>query len=197
MKSNKALLPVAGGRFIEVIYRQMSALFAEVLLITNTPESYGFLPCRMVPDQFPGRGPLAGIHAGLQQSTNSRIMVVACDMPYLHEGLIRYIATGPSHADVIIPESANGLEPLHALYRRSCLPEIEATLLAGQKRIVSFFPGVAVQRIPRAEVADYDPDFKGFQNINTPEDYFRLRQERSAVDCAMDLYAPELRRAQG
>lgn len=187
MQSNKALLPAVGGRFIEVIYRQMQALFTEVILVTNTPEQYPFIPCRMVADQFPGRGPLAGIHAGLLQSAHPRIMVVACDMPYLNAGTIRHLCTQPINAEVIIPESNNGLEPLHALYATSCLPAIEAALVAGKKRIISFFDEVAVHRVNVAEIADLDPDGTGFWNINTPEDYYRLRQGKERVGAEENL----------
>ena len=91
MKSNKALLPYSGELFIERIYRQLSEVFPEVILVTNAPEQYRFLPCRMVPDEFPGMGSLAGIHAGLKQSRTEHIFVVACDMPYLNSDLIRLI----------------------------------------------------------------------------------------------------------
>ncbi|HEX2770080.1 MAG TPA: formate dehydrogenase accessory sulfurtransferase FdhD, partial [Geobacteraceae bacterium] len=64
MGSNKALLPYKGGRFIEAIHRQLSEIFEEVLLVTNNPEQYEFLPCRKVADLFPGAGALAGIHSG-------------------------------------------------------------------------------------------------------------------------------------
>jgi FdhD protein len=180
MKSNKALLPVSGGRFIEVIHRQMRALFSEVLLVTNTPEQYAFLGSPMVPDRFPGQGPLAGIHAALLAARTPRIMVVACDMPHLNEPLIRHLATLPTLADVVIPESEHGLEPLHALYATSCLPAIASTLTAGRKRIVSFFDDVQVARVPFAEITAIDPAGQGFLNINTPEEYFQLRQ-RGAV----------------
>ena len=190
MRSNKALLPVVGGRFIEVIHRQMRALFQNVMLVTNTPEQYAFLGSPMVADRFPGRGPLAGIHAALQQSPTSRIMVVACDMPYLNEALIRHLATLSSTADVVIPESDSGLEPLHALYATSCLPAIEAALSTGRKRIVSFFDDVQVEQVPLAEVAAIDPAGRGFWNINTPEDYYRMRQDRSDEPETMELPLP-------
>ncbi|MDU0460806.1 MAG: NTP transferase domain-containing protein, partial [Geobacteraceae bacterium] len=44
MGSNKALLPFQGGRFIEAIYRRFSEMFPEVLLVTNNPGQYAFLP---------------------------------------------------------------------------------------------------------------------------------------------------------
>jgi FdhD protein len=185
MGSNKALLPYKGGRFIEAIYRQLAELFPEVLVVTNTPESYEFLPCSKVPDIYPGMGALAGIHAGLYHSSHSAAFVVACDMPYLNTGLIRYLADMADPAGVLIPESPVGLEPLHAIYGKGCIPAIEAALGAGQRRIVSFFGQSLVHRVDVDQVAFFDPEFASFRNINSPTDYYQLRDgERSPAQPA-------------
>lgn len=177
MGSNKALLPYRGGRFIEAIHRQLAEIFPEVLLVTNTPEQYQFLPCRKVADLIPGMGPLAGIHSGLYHSTSRYVFAVACDMPYLNEELVKYLAARAAGNDVVIPESDKGVEPLHAVYGREALDAIEDALVAGHQRIVSFFDRVRVAKVAREEVALFDPEFRAFRNINTPEEYFRFRED--------------------
>jgi molybdopterin-guanine dinucleotide biosynthesis protein A len=181
MGSNKALLPYRGGRFIESIHRQLAGLFAELLLVTNTPEQYAFLGCRMVPDLHPGLGALAGLHAGLYHSRTPHIFAVACDMPCLNDTLIRALLARRQQADVVIPESADGLEPLHAVYARDCLAPMEAALASGKRRVVSFFPRVRVHTFTRDHVATIDPDFSSFSNINTPADYFELRKNENGA----------------
>lgn len=175
MQSNKALLPYQGGRFIEAIHRLLRSIFAEVILVTNNPEQYDFLPCRKVPDLYEGMGVLAGIHSGLYHSSNPAIFAVACDMPYLTESLIRHMASRADAGGVLIPESPGGLEPLHAVYGKGCLAAIEATLLSGQRKIVSFFDRTNVSKINVELVAYFDPEFVSFININTPRDYYDLR----------------------
>jgi FdhD protein len=177
MKSNKALLPYSGELFIERIYRQLSALFSEVILVTNTPEYYRFLPCRMVPDEFPGMGSLAGIHAGLKQSKTEYVFVVACDMPYLNSELIRLMVSRAQGCDVVLPESDSGLEPLHAVYAKSCLPAMEEALKSGTRKIIDCFDWSEVSVLSKEEIAALDPGFQSFRNINTPEEYFRFREE--------------------
>ena len=164
MGGNKALLPYRGGRFIEAIHRLLIDIFPEVILVTNNPEQYTFLPCRKVPDLFEGMGVLAGIHSGLHHSSSPAIFAVACDMPYLVEGLIRHMASRADAGGVLIPESPSGLEPLHAVYGKGCLAAIEATLLSGQRRIVSFFDRINVSRMNVEQVACYDPSFVSFLN---------------------------------
>jgi len=175
MGSNKALLPYRGGRFVEAIHRQMAEIFAELLMVTNCPQQFEFISCRKAPDIYAGMGVLAGIHSGLYHSSNPAIFVVACDMPYLAEGLIRHLAGLADAGGVVIPESPGGLEPLHAVYGKGCLPQIEASLQSGQRKIVSFFDRINVSRMNQDQVALFDPDFKSFININTPGDYFELR----------------------
>jgi FdhD protein len=177
MGSNKALLPFQGGLFIEAIYRHTERLFNEVLLVTNAPEQYPFLPCRKVADRFKGMGPLAGIHAGLMEASNPRVLAVACDMPYISEKIIRFLVELDWKADVIIPRSKDGLEPLHALYGKRCLPAMEYMLASGQKRIISFFDRVTVREVGQEKIPGFEPHFSAFWNVNTPEDYYRLREE--------------------
>ena len=191
MQSNKALLPYRGGRFIEAIHRLLHGIFPEVLLVTNNPEQYEFLPCRKVPDLYEGMGVLAGIHSGLYHSSNQAIFAVACDMPYLMESLIRHMASRADASGVLIPESPSGLEPLHAVYGKGCLAAIEATLLSGQRRIVSFFDRTNVNKINVEQVAYFDPEFVSFININTPRDYYDLRDRERGAEAHLDEYVPE------
>lgn len=177
MKSNKALLPYSGELFIERIYRQLAARFQEVILVTNTPELYSFLPCRTVHDVYPGMGSLAGIHAGLTHSKTPYIFAVACDMPYLNDALVRDLVARANDSYAVIPESDSGLEPLHAVYGKGCLASMEKALSEGNRKITDSLDWERVVVVKKEEVAVFDPDFLSFRNINTPEEYFRFREE--------------------
>ena len=191
MGSNKALLPHKGGRFIESIYRELSEIFPEVILVTNTPEQYQFLPCRKVPDIFKAMGALAGIHAGLAQSSTPAVFTVACDMPHLDPGLIRHIASRGAGCDMVLPRSENGYEPLHALYNKGSLPAMESCLEKGERRIISILPHLRVREIDAAEVAGFDPAFDSFSNINTPQEYYELRNSDKMKSVAGETAAPD------
>ncbi|HXV22254.1 MAG TPA: formate dehydrogenase accessory sulfurtransferase FdhD [Desulfuromonadales bacterium] len=175
MGSDKSLLPLDGGRFIDHAYRTLAALFDEVLIVTNSPDLYAGLPCRKVPDLYPLKGSLAGIHSALSHARTGKIFVVACDMPFLSAEVIRRLCARDAAADVVIPRSERGVEPLHALYDTRCLPAVEELLDAGEKKIVRFFPRVRVCEVPPAAFADCDPEGRSFRNINTPQEYFALR----------------------
>lgn len=176
MGRNKALLEVNGERMVETAYRRMAELFDEVLLVTNTPEIYEFIPCRKIGDIYPGMGPLGGIHAALSSCSAARAFVTACDMPGLNPQLIRELSSMPGGVDVVIPETPGGLEPLHAVYAKSCLPKMERMLMSGERRILSFFDLAQVRLVPRGKIAVLDPEFASFRNVNTPEDYHEVKR---------------------
>jgi len=175
MGSDKSLLPLTGARFIDHVYRCMADLFNEVIIVTNSPGLYNEIPCRKVSDIYYAQGSLAGLHSGLLHAKSEKIFVVACDMPFIMPAVVREICAHADQGDLVIPYSSNGHEPLHALYTKRCLPAMEQVLDAGLKRIVAFFDMVKPVEVSAETIRLHDPEEKSFQNINTPEDYFRLR----------------------
>jgi molybdopterin-guanine dinucleotide biosynthesis protein A len=190
MRSNKALLPVGEELFIERIYRQLSVVFHKVILVTNNPELYRFLPCHTVPDVFPGMGSLAGVHAGLLGSETPYVFATACDMPYLNISLIRLLVAGIDGQQLIIPESNEGWEPLHAVYGKRALPVMETALRGGDRKLVRCCRRLQAKVISRDTVARIDAKFLSFININTPEDYFRFREDMKGSRGGESLPAP-------
>lgn len=180
MGSDKSLLALDGERFIERSYQLMASLFEEVLIVTNSPELYADIPCRKVADIYRGKGALAGIHAGLHHASQPQIFVVACDMPFLQPELIRHLCDATEQVDVHIPRTAAGLEPLHSCYRKTCLAAMEEVLAIDGRRIIDFFPAVRVAELPFESCLQFDPAGLSFHNINTPQDYFTLRETSQA-----------------
>lgn len=180
MGSNKALLPQNGSRFIEGIYQTLDELFEEVIVVTGSPEQYDFLPCRKVPDLYPGKGVLAGIHSGLEHSKTPAIFTVACDMPHLNTDLIRHLCSLSDGVDMVISSTERGFEPLHALYSKGCLPALEELLQSeANRRVIALLSRVQAREVLPEEIEPFDPDFSSFDNINTPEDYYRMRNGRN------------------
>ncbi len=176
MGSNKALLPYRGGTFIEFIHRRMAAIFRDVIVVTNTPDAYEFMPCPRVADVIPGLGGLSGIHAALRHAGAEHVFVVACDMPSVSGELVRWMVALRDGCDAVIPESAGGLEPLCAVYGKGALPAIEEELRSGRGKVVSILPRIRVKTLSRDEISRIDPGFLSFRNVNTPGDYYALRE---------------------
>ena len=185
MGQNKALMPFLGRPLIQRVVERLAPIANEVILTTNQPEEYRFLGLSLYPDLKPGRGALGGLFTALSSATGETVAVVACDMPFASASLIeaanRLLAQ--EDADVVIPDSGGGLEPMHAVYRReTCLPEIEAAIEADQWKLISWFPQVKVRILPPDEVKRYDPSGLAFWNLNTPEEFTEAEQRAKQED---------------
>ncbi|QEM67039.1 molybdenum cofactor guanylyltransferase [Geobacter sp. FeAm09] len=171
MGRNKALLTLDGMPLIEKIHRTMAQLFRDVVLVTNTPEVYAFLPCRTVADVYPGFGSIAGLHAGLAASSDEWIFVTACDAPFINPEVIRMMAAvSPGH-DAVVPISEGGKEPLHALYGRRCLAEVEHLIRQGDRKLLILLDRVRTRYVTSEELASIPGAERSFCNVNTPDEY--------------------------
>lgn len=173
--SPKALLPFGGRPLIEHIAETLRSSLSDCLVVTNTPDLYASLGLPMVGDVFPEGGSLGGIYSGLRAAPGDAALCVACDMPFLSDRLVAYLAGRAAEADVVIPDADGDLQPLHAVYGKACLPAMERRLRAGQLKVVGFFDEVRVVRVPEDDIERFVDPSVAFMNLNTPEDLARAR----------------------
>jgi molybdopterin-guanine dinucleotide biosynthesis protein A len=169
---DKGLAIVQGVPLAVRVLRVLAPLFEEMILVTNQPERYRPLADSAIiaGDLFPGRGPLAGIHAGLARTGKEAAFCLACDMPYLCSDFIRRQAEVYLERDceVLLPRVGGEIEPLHAIYRKSLLGPIEGILTDGQ--------GYSIRRLfklARTEYLDLEASpevLRMFTNVNQPGD---------------------------
>lgn len=173
---NKALALYNSRPIITRVAEVLSEIFTETLLVTNSPEEYTFLGWPMTGDRVRDSGPLAGIQAALSHIRSERAFIVACDMPQLDGEIIRRLCRHPGEWDVILPLSASGHEPLHAVYRRDILPKVDHALAQGEKRIGKLLEQLRVEALSPALLGLNDPDEarRIFTNINYQQDLRKL-----------------------
>jgi molybdopterin-guanine dinucleotide biosynthesis protein A len=169
----KALLPFRGKKLVARVHEHVAAVFEEVVLVTNTPGLFSFLPCRTIRDRVPGKGPLSGVDAALRGAQTAFVFVSGCDMPFLSEDLLRLLAGRAQECDLVLPYGPAGPEPLCAVYGKSILPRIEEALTSEAFDLAGLARAVRTRIVPPGEVASVDPGFRSFRNINTPDDYLR------------------------
>jgi molybdenum cofactor guanylyltransferase len=188
MGRDKLWLPLGedGVSLIQRVVARVLPLAEELLFSANASERFEALAshlrgqgvsAQVVPDLYPGAGPLAGLHAGLNAARCDTLLAVAGDMPFVNPALVAYLVDLLPGFDVVIPELSHPRtgepvkEPLHALYRRSCLGAAAARLAAGDRPMLSFLADVRVRVVPPDEIRRFDPDLRSFFNVNTPEDW--------------------------
>ncbi len=167
---NKALAELSSQRMIDRVIFSLQEYFSKLILVTNSPDDYQGLQLDIVSDLIPGKGPLSGIHAGLAASPHNLNFVTCCDMPFISGELGAYlIRQSKPEFDAIVPFVGGYAEPLAAVYRRTCLPFVESSLLSGQRKATSFYNQIRVRYVNGEELAAFGGD-ACFFNINTMED---------------------------
>ena len=91
MGREKPLQVVGGVSLIERVRAAVSHCVDEIVLVTNRSDLYAFLGLPMIPDTYPDRGPLGGLHAALEHIRAPAALVVATDYPFLEPGALRRI----------------------------------------------------------------------------------------------------------
>jgi molybdopterin-guanine dinucleotide biosynthesis protein A len=167
---NKALVKMNDIPLIERVIGVMRPLFENLIIITNTPHEYHYLQLPMYEDLISGLGPVGGVYTGLEAMSNESGFFVACDMPFLQRDLIRYMVEIKGDFDAVVPRVDWKIEPLHAIYARSCLPAIKKLIDEGSYQIIRFFDKLKVRYVEKEEIRSFDSRLRSFLNVNSPKE---------------------------
>lgn len=175
---DKSLLELAGQPLVERVVTRLAPLSDDLVVVADHPARYQSLdmPVRFVTDQVRGMGSLMGIYSGLGVAHHRQALVVACDMPFLNVALLRYMIPLADGYDVVVPRLDSMLEPLHAIYGKTCLPHMAQLLERRERRIVAFFGEVQVRYVEDDEIDRFDPEHLSFINVNLPEDWLHVQR---------------------
>lgn len=162
---------IGGTTVFERITGVITGIFDEIVIVTNNPEEFSSYPqYRITSDIFPGLGPVAGIHSGLLSCSGDAAFVFAGDMPFLDIKLISDMISDfeGNSADIIVPQIGTNIEPLHAIYRKDLVNDLEEFIVKGKSRAIRDF--IFMQNYSTFTVEDTPGNRKAFTNINSPQD---------------------------
>ncbi len=180
--TEKALLEVKGKSILE---RQLESLFQvvdEVILsfrdiaqkerFRPVLEKFSSYKVHFCFDTLVNAGPLEGIRGGLLQSRSEYSFVCAGDMPFIDSRVVDFLFEKAIGHNAVLPKWEDGkFEPLHAVYSKKIITEIEKALEKGKHSVLTpVFETPDVVFIEISEIRKIDPDLKTFANINTAED---------------------------
>jgi molybdopterin-guanine dinucleotide biosynthesis protein A len=174
MGQDKALMPFLGKSLIERVIERVTPIADQTLITTNLPAGFRYLGLELVPDEIPGRGALGGLYTALKAARHPMVAVVACDMPFVNPDILANAQQllSDKNIDAVIPQTEHGLEPLHAVYRRStCIMAVKNAIDADQWRMIAWHAQVKIHKISAPEIQQLDPQGLAFWNVNTPEEF--------------------------
>jgi molybdopterin-guanine dinucleotide biosynthesis protein A len=171
---NKAWLTVGEKSLFQWVLYGISFLKGEVIIVTSGKESFPGLSAyprhKIVSDIYTGRGPLGGIFTGLTVSKSLYNLVVACDMPFLNQALLTYMIQLADGFDVVIPRLDDMVEPLHAVYSKSCLAPMEHMIKQGNLSVNQLLSLITARYVEADEIDRFDAKHLSFFNVNTKAD---------------------------
>ena len=175
--ADKAQLAVGRARIIDRQLAALSAVSDDIRIVCNDPERYATLGVRVIPDAIRDAGPLGGIYSALLDARHDRVLVLACDLPFVTAGLLGRLieeSTDAGDVDAVVPRSARGLEPLCALYARRCAAAARDRIERGALHAAGLLEAVRTRILEPESLARYDEGAL-FENVNTPHDHERAR----------------------
>ena len=170
---DKRFVELQGRTLFERSLSVLESLFPEILVVVAEPHpQLAGLQHRLVTDLIPDCATLGGLYTGLSYATHPRIFAVACDMPFLDPRVVQQMAALSQQADIVMARLANGLQPMHATYSKSCLPFLEHMAKGGKLKVQDLLEaeGLTIRLLGEEELRPLDSQFLSFFNVNTSAD---------------------------
>lgn len=173
MGMDKRHLSVHGKPLLDRVTSVLLEFFPEVLLVLAEEDiSRQDDRIRIVTDLIPDCAAVGGLYTGLYHSRYPRVFVVACDMPFINPAVIELFLQKIDATDIVMAQLVTGLQPLHGLYSKQCLPILKEMIDARDLRLqnIAGKQGLTVYRVSEAEIKRLDPQLLSFLNLNSPAD---------------------------
>lgn len=175
MGKDKAFLQIAGNTLFEQVLAVFKESFDRILLAGDRAERFAGYALPVFPDIYPGSA-LGGLYTGLWHAETEHIFVSSCDLPFPSREILLFLCSHREGFDAVVPDTVHGFEPLFALYAKTCLGPMKGLLESGNRCIYDFYPQVRVRYVQDREIAHLNRDGRAFMNVNTPEEFEKIRK---------------------
>lgn len=151
--------------------------------IVSSSAAYNDSGIPILRDAWPGKGPLGGIVTAIRETRSHSneaawSLIVSCDMPFLSREWLGFLCQRAleSDAQVVAPESGNGLEPLCACWRSDGLETLQSAFDEGVRKVTQGMKRLRMEVLDERAWKRFDNDGRLFWNMNTPEDYAEAKR---------------------
>jgi Molybdopterin-guanine dinucleotide biosynthesis protein A len=176
MGQKKGSLLFRGKPFIEIIFDKLSDIGISEIMISGYEHNYN--GSIYVEDKYRGKGPLAGIHAGLYRSGYEHMLVITEDAPFVPSNYIeQLIEIHKRGLSPVTAASCEGrLQQLLGIYDKSLAPICETILEGDRPTVMSLIDKVGCQTVP------FNGDEILIRGCNTPEEYEEMIQKNNKIE---------------
>ncbi len=175
--SNKSFHEIGGRPMIRIVADILLTIFDEVIVAGGDKSRLDQFGLNVFSDRVPNRGVLGGIHNGLIHTEEDSIFFCGCDMPLLNTDVIRAVLQNVGAEDALVPVVDDKRQPLHAVYSRSILPNVERLLCCEGYFLPDLWQYVKVKFLDEAAFAkidNYHLSFISFNDLSTVDKHRHL-----------------------
>ncbi|MGE3152693.1 MAG: molybdenum cofactor guanylyltransferase [Nitrospiraceae bacterium] len=179
MGEDKRFIKIGEQTLFDRVVDCVESLFEEVIIsVASEPNGLPTRGHRVVADAMPNCATLGGVYSSLEASIRDWIFAVACDMPLVNLSVIRRLADARDDVDFVMARVKSRLQPMHAFYRKTCLPVLAEMARGGDFRLQGLVSNQMLQGLvlTDSEVIQSAEEALSFLNVNTPTDLALARE---------------------
>lgn len=171
MGADKAFLRSGDELMVERQLRCLREAGAGELLISGREGvDYSCFSGKLVYDEHPGAGPLAGIAAVLKAASHSPVLVLAVDMPAMTPTMLEKIVSQCEDGMGCVPAEQNRFQPLAAAYPKALSGTAERLLIERKYSMLGFVTEAMAEGLVQPWLLE-DSELPCFINWNEPSDW--------------------------
>ncbi|MDH3687022.1 MAG: molybdenum cofactor guanylyltransferase [Myxococcales bacterium] len=177
----KAWLPWRGHPMITHVVGVLGQVTDDIVVVTSESLDLPPLPARVVRDDLPGHGPLAGLAVGLADARQGLSFVTSTDAPFLTPGFATAVlAPGVAAA----PVADGHVQTLAAAYpSERGAAQARRLLEAGKRRPLDLLETLDYQQLPIESL----PDGRSLDGFNTPSEYLAAVCAEGAASATVEF----------
>ncbi|HEI9813046.1 molybdenum cofactor guanylyltransferase MobA [Serratia marcescens] len=171
---DKGLVSIGGIALYQHILARLRPQVASIVISANRNQAcYQASGLPVIGDLTPDfAGPLAGMLAGLKQSSSEWVAFVPCDVPDFPTDLVAQLWRQKDAAPAAFASDGERDHPTLALLHTQLAPQLADYLARGERKLMLFLHQIGAQRVV------FSGQQTAFHNLNTPEDCLHWQQTR-------------------
>jgi molybdenum cofactor guanylyltransferase len=169
---DKGLIEYKHNPIIEHVINAVAPQVDNIMINANrSEETYANYGYPIINDELSGfQGPLAGFSTAMQHATNSYVLTLPCDGPFISADYVERMAAVfvDTPAELAVAHDGHRMQPVHALLPTALLGSLRRFLDTGERKIDRWYLKHTVALVDFSDSSDI------FQNINTLEELHAL-----------------------
>ncbi len=169
MGTDKKQLHYGSRTFLEHAVETLRPFCSEIIISVQNPLETVPEGTRAVHDRFPGKGPLAGLHAALAEINETHALVIPVDMPLIHPDMLHALVKNTVPGKITVFEMHGKIQAFPGIYPVRILSVVEKMLRENRLKFMNIFEQTPAKIIDGTGFEPY------FANLNTPHDLAKHR----------------------